>query len=529
MRAAIYVRVSTSAQASEDKDSLPEQGRELMALRAGRGWQAVQPPAFEGREALPPGVFGDPGITGDTVEGRPGMMALLEAVRAGKVDAVMVRDTNRLARHELAAQQIHAVFEAHGVLLVTPTMDYDYGNLQHRLMLGLLGSIEAYAKRWLVMNMKRAREAKARQGKWGLSARRPYGYHWDKQAKRPVVASDEAETVRLIYQLTEEGLPAQAIARHLNSEGVETRYRARWYGSQIMNVLRDPVYMGRWETAPGVAANEPPEALVTPEQWQRAQTLRQHHRKRTRRTLQHEFLLTGLAFCGHCGSVLTGRVIGGRGVKGRSAEPYRYYGCGAGIAKAGTRRCPAKYILTQDLDDGIWSLVARLVACPDLVVDFAKEAEERQLPEWRSRLERARKLVEYAAVKSERAWQAYVNGYIGQEEYGDKRAAIDGERARAASDAEGYQRLVEDAEFRMAAVNRVKQIAEGLRGNMDVLTLEDKRRVLLRLGFRITAWSDDWTRPKRGGPPRQVRARAEWAGQTFVEREELYAESYTQS
>jgi hypothetical protein len=173
--------------------------------------------------------------------------------------------------------------------------------------------------------------------------------------------------------------------------------------------------------------------------------------------------------------------------------------------------------------------VARLVACPDLVADFAKEAEERQLPVWRSRLERARKLVEYTAVKSERAWQAYVNGYIGQEEYGDKRAEIDRERARAASDAEGYQRLVEDAEFRMAAVDRVKQIAEGLRDNLDVLTFEDKRRVLLRLGFRITAWSDDWERPKRGGPPRQVRVRAEWAGQTFVEREELYAESYTQS
>jgi hypothetical protein len=217
------------------------------------------------------------------------------------------------------------------------------------------------------------------------------------------------------------------------------------------------------------------------------------------------------------------------GVKGRSAEPYRYYGCGAGIAKAGTRSCPAKYIPAQDLDGGIWSLVERLVACPDLVADFAKEAEERQLPEWRKRLQRSRKLVEYATVKSERAWQAYVNGYISQEEYGEKRAEIDRERAQAVSDADAYQKLVEDAEFRMAAVDRVKQIAEGLRDGLDALTLEDKRRLLLRLGFRITAWSDDWTRPKRGGPPRRVRVRAEWAGQTFVEREGLYAESYTQS
>ena len=59
---------------------------------------AHQPPSREGREALPAGAFGDPGITGDTIEGRPGMMALLAAVRAGRVDAVLVRDTDRLAR-----------------------------------------------------------------------------------------------------------------------------------------------------------------------------------------------------------------------------------------------------------------------------------------------------------------------------------------------------------------------------------------------------------------------------------------------
>jgi DNA invertase Pin-like site-specific DNA recombinase len=204
MRAAIiHVRVSTSARAGEDRESLPEQARELHALAKSRGRPVKYPPDFRGREALPEGVFGDPGISGDTVEGRPGLVALLEAVRAGGIGEVLVRDVNRLARDELAAQQIHAVLEAHGVLLVTPAMEYDYANLQHRLMLGLLGSIEAYAKRWLVMNMKRAREAKKQRGEWGNS-HVPYGFRWqwvDKIARtpgRPVPAPEEIEIVREI-------------------------------------------------------------------------------------------------------------------------------------------------------------------------------------------------------------------------------------------------------------------------------------------------------------------------------------------
>jgi site-specific DNA recombinase len=284
-RAAVYVRVSSAGQAKEDKLSLPEQARELKALAEARGWQVIESDCGldrlfreEWEKAALRGCFGDPGITGDTVDGRPGMVALLAAVKAGQVDAVLVRDTNRLARHELAAQQIHAVLEAHGVSLVTPAMEYEYANLQHRLMLGLLGSIEAYAKRWLVQNMRKHREAKKQAGKFG-NAHAPYGFRWDKQMKRPVPVPEKIEVVRAIYLLsTQEGLSTEEIAERLRDRRVPTRKAGGWwYSSHIGRILRSPSYKGEWHTAEGVVAKSPPEAIVDARTWAAAQRVIEGH------------------------------------------------------------------------------------------------------------------------------------------------------------------------------------------------------------------------------------------------------------
>ena len=139
-----YVRASTAPQAEKEKTSSPDQGRELTALARSKKWEILQPPDFVGRRKLAAWTrmlshaFGDPGISGEELEKRPGMMALLAEVQAGRVWALLVRDTNRLSRDELVSQRIYAALEAHDVPIVTPGMSYDWDNLQHRLMLGLL-------------------------------------------------------------------------------------------------------------------------------------------------------------------------------------------------------------------------------------------------------------------------------------------------------------------------------------------------------------------------------------------------------
>jgi len=527
MKAAIYVRVSTAGQAGEDKDSLPDQARELKALCAARGWQIADPTDFRGREALPAAVFGDPGITGDTLEGRHGMVALLEAVKSGGIGAVLVRDTNRLARHELAAQRIHAVLEQHHVLLVTPAMEYDYANLQHRLMLGLLGSIEAYAKRWLVMNMRRAREAKAARGEFA-EALRPYGYQWCKLTKRPVIAKQEVEIVREAFRLAaEERLSSRQIAMQLRRRGVLTRGQAKkkqkqqadwanvkhgWYETQITDILQNPCYKGEWQTAPGVLAKDPPPPLIDAPTWAQVQALRAHHRKRTRRP-PSQFLLSGMVFCAECGGMMTARC---------PQEGVRYYGCNRGV---NSHTCVAKHVPASDLEQRAWGLVEELAADPEAVAVYAERTEREELPRWRRELKRTQKGLEDLDFEDDAARIAYRKGVDTLATYEKNVNELRQERAELTAGHERLTRLIEDEELREAASGRAQEIVREIAGRADTLTFDERRKVLQRLAFRVVVNADDWSKRR----DRHYQVHFEWMGEAFMRAEGVLASMQGQS
>jgi len=502
MRAAIYVRVSTSAQAGEDRVSLPEQARELKALCAGRGWQVVEPPAFPGREGLPAGVFGDPGITGDTIEGRPGMMALLEAVKAGGIGAVLVRDVNRLARHELAAQQIHAVLESHGVLLVTPAIDYEYTNLQHRLMLGLLGSIEAYAKRWLVANMRRARQAKKARGEFG-NAHAPYGFRWDKQAKRPVLIPEEIEVVREVYRLsTQEGMSTEEIAERLRERKAPTHKPGAWWdGSHVSGILRSPCYKGEWYTAEGVLAKDAPEAVVDPKTWGAAQRVIDCHKTNHGPKVKRDFLLAKLIFC-ECGGSMTGRQQPGRN------GTYRYYCCNNRLRRR-PHACLGKHVPVKPLEDAAWQMVEALARNSGQIEKLLAATERDMLPRWQREFKRTEKLLKDQEFEHERVMVAYRRGVTTLEQFAEEKQQIEAEQVELRARAEHLEALIEDEQLRQQTVDRVTLEIEATAERLDSMTIPERRDLLRRLAFRVTVSPDG------------SRARVEFAGAPFLASEGL--------
>ena len=108
---AIYVRVSTRHQA-EEGFSLDDQRETLTAYADDRSWDHK--------------VFEDPGVSGETLDGRPGMVALLDAADRGEIVGVLVVDESRLARDEFIAALIHNRLKQAGVKVATPTRgEYD--------------------------------------------------------------------------------------------------------------------------------------------------------------------------------------------------------------------------------------------------------------------------------------------------------------------------------------------------------------------------------------------------------------------
>src|SRR3989442_1030401 len=83
-RAALYFRVSTEEQASDDKSSIPIQRQKCELYCQLKGLEVVA-------------TFEDPGFTG-TEEHRPGLDALMAAAETGAFDRVVVKHMDRFGR-----------------------------------------------------------------------------------------------------------------------------------------------------------------------------------------------------------------------------------------------------------------------------------------------------------------------------------------------------------------------------------------------------------------------------------------------
>jgi DNA invertase Pin-like site-specific DNA recombinase len=178
MNTAIYVRVST------DDQTTASQEHELSAYCERRGWRELQ-------------VYSDQ-ISGVTFI-RPGLDALMTAVRVGKVERVVVFKLDRLGRSLPHLALILAELEQHGVALVATSQGIDTSNSNPvgRLQLNVLMAVAEF-EREIIRERVNA----------GLAAARARGV---KLGRRPGHARIPAE----VLALKARGLGVRAIAREL--------------------------------------------------------------------------------------------------------------------------------------------------------------------------------------------------------------------------------------------------------------------------------------------------------------------------
>lgn len=114
-----------------------------------------------------------------------------------------------------------------------------------------------------------------------------YGYRYSDTAFKLEIDEKAAIIVRKIYDMADSGMMPTKIANRLNSENIPTIYNhlnitylqerhsddPHWTYGQVVNILRNPLYIGRWERkfAGDVETLDCP-AIVTNEQFDRVQT-----------------------------------------------------------------------------------------------------------------------------------------------------------------------------------------------------------------------------------------------------------------
>jgi DNA invertase Pin-like site-specific DNA recombinase len=182
--------------------------------------------------------------SGDSISARPFMLELLADIEDGLVDAVLVIDIDRLGRGDLQDQgYILNLFKRKGVRIITPNKIYDLDDEVDEDMFDFNAFFARKELTTIKRRFARGKLTSLNNGKY-ISAKAPYGYR--KENKTLVVVEEQAEVVRLIFDLyVNHGYGDTKIARYLSEHGYKNYSGNQWERTTLRRMINNPVYIGK--------------------------------------------------------------------------------------------------------------------------------------------------------------------------------------------------------------------------------------------------------------------------------------------
>lgn len=293
-RTAIYTRVSTQEQAQEGY-SIPAQKEKLTSYCIAR-------------DLIIHDIYIDPGYSGSNLD-RPGIHKLLEDIKAGHIDIVLVYKIDRLSRSQKdTLYLIEDVFLKNNVDLISMQESFDTSTPFGRAMVGILSVFAQLERESIRERSMLGQRERAKAGLHHGSRMSPIGYEFEGDSL--VINEYEAAQVRLIYKLFLEGKSMASIAKYMREAGFSHKYSNYKNTRTVANILSRAVYTGkikyRDEYFPG--QHEP---IINDDTWNAVQAMLDKMREnQVKRSPSMDNLLKDLLFCWHCGAKYTRRKSG---------------------------------------------------------------------------------------------------------------------------------------------------------------------------------------------------------------------------
>jgi len=139
------------------------------------------------------------------------------------------------------------------------------------MMVQMLGVFAEFEREMIVERTRMGLARKAAKGEW-TGGTPPFSYEYDVPRRLLVPIKGQAAVVARIFDLyVHRGLGSAAISNLLNDDGQTTGRKARWTPHAVLDILRNPTYLGRlpFNGAVYQAAHTP---LVDEATFERAQT-----------------------------------------------------------------------------------------------------------------------------------------------------------------------------------------------------------------------------------------------------------------
>jgi site-specific DNA recombinase len=212
LRCAIYTRKSTEHNLDLEFNSLDAQREACEAYiksQAHEGWRLVRT------------RYDDGGLSGASLD-RPALQGLLDDVRDGRIDVIVVYKVDRLTRSLADFAKLVELFDQHSVSFVSVTQSFNTTSSMGRLTLNVLLSFAQFEREVIGERVRDKIAASKRKGLW-VGGPIPLGYATVN--KKLVIVPEEAETVRTMFRLYLECGSVGALAEELARRNIFSKVR----------------------------------------------------------------------------------------------------------------------------------------------------------------------------------------------------------------------------------------------------------------------------------------------------------------
>lgn len=342
----------------------------------------------------------DDGFTG-TDFNRPSFQRLLEDMRNGNINCVIVKDLSRLGRNYIEVgnyiEQVFPLFNIRFIAINDGVDSFKNPASTNTILVPFKNLINDEYARDTSIKIKSSLESKKKKGEF-IGAFPAYGYIKDPKNKNKLIIDEVAtEIVRKIYNwYVNEGLGKVSICHRLNDMGIinptghkkielgqnYNNYAIKddtytWTPSTIRNILNNEVYLGhtvqgkrrvksyklhKVEAVPReewVRVENTHESIIDKEIFEKAQNLNKKDMKVSQKTGELS-IWAGVLKCRDCG-----RAMNKKSSTNKSGNTYEYYICST-YRKKSNNLCTKHTIKAEKLEKAVIQAINLHI---DLLID----------------------------------------------------------------------------------------------------------------------------------------------------------------
>lgn len=342
-RCAVYTRKSTDEGLDQQFNSLDAQreaGEAYILSQKANGWICL------------PEHYDDGGFSGGNTN-RPGLKKMLEDIRNGLIDIVVVYKIDRLSRSIYDFAALSKTFDQYGVAFCSVTQEINTTTSSGRMMLNILVTFAQYEREIIAERIRDKMAASKKKGKW-VGGTVPFGYMVED--KLLVEEPKEAEIVRWIFHQYQHLVTAREIAAELNESNRLFRGNKQWNLRHVFRILKNRIYIGEIAYK-GENYQGEHKPIIEKKQWDIVQSIlsASDPDKRLRTQKQKTTaILKGIARCGHCGGAL-GPTYANNGFK-----RYLYYICNQDQRRPRSI-CPVRRVSAPAIEDIVLEQLRRVL------------------------------------------------------------------------------------------------------------------------------------------------------------------------